>query len=31
MSLANLSRTIRAARQRAFNIRPEAEHVISGG
>jgi flavin-dependent dehydrogenase len=30
MSLANLSRTIRAARRRAFNIRPEAEHVISG-
>jgi len=30
MSLANLRRTIRAARLRAFNIRPEAEHVISG-
>jgi hypothetical protein len=30
MSLANLGRTIRAARRRAFNIRPEAEHVISG-
>ena len=30
MSLANLGRTIRAARQRAFNIRPEAEQVISG-
>jgi flavin-dependent dehydrogenase len=30
MSLANLGRTLRAARRRAFNIRPEAEHVISG-
>jgi hypothetical protein len=30
MSLAKLGRTIRAARQRAFNMRPEAEHVISG-
>src|SRR6202012_5432521 len=30
MSLAKLGRTIPAARRRAFNIRPEAEHVISG-
>ena len=30
MSLAHLGRTIRAARRRAFNIRPEAEHVTSG-
>ena len=30
MSFANLGRTIRAARRRAFNIRAEAEHVISG-
>jgi flavin-dependent dehydrogenase len=30
MSLANLGQSIKAARRRAFNIRPEAEHVISG-
>jgi flavin-dependent dehydrogenase len=30
MSLANLGRTIRAARRRAFNIRPEAEQVAGG-
>jgi flavin-dependent dehydrogenase len=30
MSLANLRRTFRAARLRAFNIRPEAEQVIGG-
>jgi len=30
MSLANFKRTIKAARRRAFNIRPEAEHVTSG-
>jgi flavin-dependent dehydrogenase len=29
-SLFNIGRTIRAARQRAANIRPEAEHVTSG-
>jgi len=29
-SLLNIGRTIRAARRRAVNIRPEAEHVISG-
>jgi flavin-dependent dehydrogenase len=30
MSLANLGRTIKAMRRRAVNIRPEADHVISG-
>ena len=30
MSLANLGRTIRAARRRAFNIRPVPEQVIGG-
>jgi flavin-dependent dehydrogenase len=30
VSLKNLGRTLKAARQRAFNIRPEADHVTSG-